>query len=88
MAMKMVPTERRGVALDIGGHVGLWSRVLVSCFRKVIAFEPVPQLVECFRLNAPSAQLHEVAVSDYDGKLQMQIVDDNSGNFVVKVWEP
>src|SRR5688572_32728595 len=49
MAMKMVPTERRGMALDIGGHVGLWSRVLASCFRGVIAFEPVPHLAECFR---------------------------------------
>ena len=42
-------------AVDVGAHVGLWSMHLVQRFKRVEAFEPVPQFRECFRRNVPDA---------------------------------
>ena len=39
------------VALDIGAHVGIWSMKLAERFKKVIAFEPVPKHIECWKQN-------------------------------------
>ena len=30
------------VALDVGAHVGIWTRRLTHKFKTVVAFEPVP----------------------------------------------
>ena len=38
-------------AVDVGGHVGLWSMQLAKHFRNVIAFEPIAEHRECFREN-------------------------------------
>lgn len=71
------------VALDIGAHVGLWSRVLASHFDKVIAFEAHPDLAEIWRMNMAddmTAVLHNYALSDGYDKLKIQYTADNSGN--------
>jgi len=73
-------SDRRGLAVDVGGHVGLWSRILCKHFQKVVAFEPVPQLAKCFRVNAPDAVLVERALSDYSGEALVDVPADNSGN--------
>ena len=39
------------VALDVGAHVGIWSTRLAERFKKVIAFEPVPKHIECWKRN-------------------------------------
>jgi len=39
------------VALDIGAHVGIWSTRLAQRFKNVIAFEPVPKHIECWKQN-------------------------------------
>ena len=39
------------VALDVGAHVGIWSTRLAERFKKVIAFEPVPKHIECWKQN-------------------------------------
>lgn len=81
MGLELVPVSRRGVALDVGGHVGLWSRVLSAHFRQVVAFEPVPHLAECFRQNAPGVELHEVALGHGHATAVGFVVEKgNSGN--------
>ena len=67
-ALKYVKTHR--VALDIGAHVGTWSRILAQQFDTVYAFEALPLHVECLRLNVPNhnVQVIECAVSDARGK--------------------
>lgn len=42
---------RRGVAVDVGAHIGLWSFNLVRAFDKVLAFEPVEEHRACFTRN-------------------------------------
>ena len=38
--------SNRDVALDIGAHVGIWTRRLAQNFKRVYAFEPVPKHIE------------------------------------------
>ena len=74
-------TERRRVALDIGAHVGLWSMILAKHFRMVYAFEPVPQLRECWYCNtSKNALMHPYALGASCGASEMVYIDGNSGN--------
>ena len=47
----MPHVSNRDVALDIGAHVGIWSMRLAQNFKRVIAFEPVPKHIECWKRN-------------------------------------
>lgn len=44
-------SPRRGVAVDVGAHVGSWSVHLSRWFREVIAFEPNDVNYECLIAN-------------------------------------
>jgi FkbM family methyltransferase len=79
-AMKYIPTDRRRTALDIGAHVGLWSRVLADMFKTVIAFEPVHRNNECFVKNvrADNVSLTTYALGEYSGTATM--TNDNAAN--------
>lgn len=60
------------LAIDVGGHVGIFSRHFAQHFDKVIAFEPMPNLRECLALNAPAnVQIEPRAVADFEGMVQM-----------------
>lgn len=41
----------RLLAIDGGGYVGLWARLMKQHFARVIAFEPVPENYECLKKN-------------------------------------
>ncbi|NEE30348.1 FkbM family methyltransferase, partial [Streptomyces sp. SID7982] len=43
-----------GVALDIGGWYGPWSRRLAARCERVVTVEPVPHLAEHLRRTLPS----------------------------------
>lgn len=83
-ALSMTPEGRRRVAVDVGAHVGLWSRVLSHHFAEVIAFEPMQHLQECFFGNTADCEnvvLHYGAVSNKAGEMiSLERVHDNSGN--------
>jgi FkbM family methyltransferase len=66
-------------ALDIGGHVGLWSKPLSEVFTEVIAFEPHPEYQKLFTLNAPKAKLIPVALGEESRKIGLTIPDGNTG---------
>lgn len=83
MALACVGLKSRGVAIDIGAHVGLWSRVLSHNFSRVIAFEPVPELIECFQANLKHRQnveLFELALGDVRSKVGVRFDAGNTGN--------
>lgn len=90
MAMKEVPVLRRRVAIDIGAHVGFWSRYLADHFTKVLAFEPVPEHIECFKKNLVKEKregshlsyvvLHPVALGNVNSSMLITTTPDNSGN--------
>ena len=71
----------RRVALDIGAHVGLWSKRLASLFEDVVAFEPVPSHIKCFQRNCDDISniiLHPVALSNERGQQVMKVI--SAGN--------
>ena len=70
------------LALDVGAHVGFWTRPLAVAFERVMAFEPVPKLIECWQANISetNATLIQKAVSDVSGHLYMTPAVQNSGN--------
>jgi FkbM family methyltransferase len=86
MAMKHVRNKR--TCLDIGAHVGLWSRSLAREFQTVVAFEPVPEHIECFRRNlagvtdrvTKKVYIYEYALGSADCKLHIGVTPENSGN--------
>lgn len=73
--------ERRGHALDVGGHVGTWSRVMARDFEAVTAIEPMSALRECFVRNVPEGvHLLPYAVGDRPGAARIGFPTDNTGN--------
>lgn len=40
-------------AIDLGAHVGIFSRHFAQCFKEVVAFEPTPETRACLERNVP-----------------------------------
>lgn len=72
----------RGIAIDVGAHVGLWSRLMARDFAEVMAFEPVAEHAALWRVNvsAPNAVLIDVALGARPGGVVMDRPAGNSGN--------
>ena len=73
----------RGVscAIDVGGHCGLWSKELVKMFDHVIAFEPVAEHRECYRLNVHgNYTLHPVSLGETFGTCSIHTTEGQSGD--------
>ena len=67
--------SERGVALDCGAHVGIWSKRLSYLFDTVIAFEPIPKHIECYKKNCTESNitLNECALSDEETTMDMKM---------------
>lgn len=83
--------EQRRVAVDVGGHVGLWSMQLKKMFMRVHAFEPVAAHRECFVKNVIDTAgmgedpiLHEVALGEKEGSVSIHTTNTSSGDSWVK----
>lgn len=72
-------------ALDIGCHVGLWSRHLASRFQQVQGFEPVADHRACFALNvlASNVLVHAMALGEEAGFVSMKSDPHSSGDTIV-----
>jgi len=80
--------KERGHSLDVGGHVGLWSRVMAMDFEKVTAIEPMSELRDCFVRNVPdTVTLLPVAAGSKRGTVKIGFPTDNSGNARVSEQE-
>ncbi len=75
--------KNKRVAVDVGAHIGLWSRNLAPHFEAVFAFEPVRENAECFRHNTrglENVHLAEIVLGDTTGTAAMGLPDGgNSG---------
>lgn len=82
-ALRLLPAEKRKVAVDIGAHCGLWSRVLVHEFAKVYAFEPISLHRECFVKNVPNPErwtLFPFALGLKEGEVRLHTGHASSGD--------
>jgi len=78
--MKHIP--HRQLAVDIGAHVGIWTRKLAQHFAHVVSFEPVPEHVECWHANTKefkNTTIHEFALSNKSDIVKMKQAKYNSG---------
>lgn len=67
-------------AVDVGGHVGLWSMQLVKRFDRVVAFEPVAAFRECFKKNVcGDVTLCPYAVGAGFGQVSLKIDPTDTG---------
>lgn len=73
--------KRKRVAVDIGAHVGYWSRRLVRDFETVYAFEAEPEHAQCLRANVtePNILITEIALSSEPGTVKFAKSIHNSG---------
>lgn len=71
--------QRWRCAIDVGAHIGLWSRPLSARFTRLIAFEPMAEFRDFLRLNVPSAEIYGEALGDLESTVQMALPPDNSG---------
>jgi FkbM family methyltransferase len=72
----------RGLALDIGANVGLWSRDLAQAFQRVIAFEPVADFRDCLLKNvaATNFEVRACALGEENTTINMIITPENTGH--------
>lgn len=76
--------KKRRTAIDIGGHVGFYSRALSEIFSNVIAFEPAPKNYESIKVNCPEIVVHNVALGSEEKEGEIVVFEDNSGNNYIK----
>ena len=82
LAMSACSQFRR--AIDVGGHIGLWSFNLSHKFNHVDAFEPVQAHRDCFIKNVLATRsnvtLHACALGSAEGSVSMFTEKTSSGD--------
>ena len=76
-ALKAVENFR--VAVDIGAHLGFWSRHLGERFNTVHSFEPSDLYRNLLSLNAPKSVIHKYALGDSESEGYLFVPEVNSG---------
>lgn len=71
--------KREGeVALDIGANIGQFVEFLSTQYGKVIAFEPHPEAFSKLKeIDKSNIELHNVAVMNFDGKVELNLYEDS-----------
>ena len=80
-------TNKRGLVLDFGGHVGGSALKFASQFKRVVSFEPVPALFECLEENTKDndqIEIHNVGISDIEGTATIWVNKVNPGSNVIE----
>ena len=71
------------VAVDVGGHWGLWTKPLLTKFNTVHAFEPNPNSLPFLKANAPKAVIHPYGLSNDFSTQHLNInVRQSGGAFI------
>lgn len=80
-ALDYIPPKRRRRAIDVGAHVGLWTLHMSRYFKEVVAFEPVPENIECWLRNCgqlTNAVLHHEALGSHHEHVCLAPADGTS----------
>lgn len=92
--LALLSMPRHGAAFDVGANVGPYGWLAaVFSNRRVIAFEPVPELADAIRAVATRNDLEinveQVALSDNDGEAVLYLSDaTDSSNSLVSGFRP
>jgi FkbM family methyltransferase len=67
-------------AVDLGAHVGIFSRHFAQRFEQVVAFEPTAETRECLEQNVPdNVRIIPFACGDHEGVVEFRRHTKNSG---------
>src|SRR5210317_355760 len=68
--------------IDVGSHVGFWSKDLTEHFKHVYAFEPIPDVRECFKKNVikNNYTLYNYGLGSEEKKVKVLYNPVESGN--------
>lgn len=73
--LEFLHPDRRRAVIDIGAHIGLWTRWLARDFERAIAFEPIKRHLACLERNLISnygpVEIHPIALGDATGTIGM-----------------
>jgi FkbM family methyltransferase len=74
--------RKRDLAVDVGGHCGLWAREMCKLFGHVHSFEPVKDHRDCYSLNQRSENytLYPYALGEKDGRACTKTKQGSSGD--------
>jgi FkbM family methyltransferase len=68
-------------AIDVGAHIGLWSRHLTDHFNEVHAFEPIKEHRELFEKNVEgNYKLYKYALGKKPDFIRMNLDPENTGH--------
>lgn len=82
-AMERLAGDRRRTAVDVGGHIGMWSMHLADLFRHVEAFEPLQMHWRLFEVNLnrnPRVKLNPVGLGSKRDEVEIVVDPMNTGN--------
>lgn len=86
--VKYIKSEDRGLFIDVGAHVGLWSRMAQKAgFKQILAFEPNKHNYECLQKNITNKEhlLCNFGLSDKNEYVEFENPEnDNSGANAIK----
>ncbi len=75
-------------AVDGGANVGIFSRHFATKFERVIAAEPLPDNIECLRLNTPeNVEVLNAALGDRTGRMEMFTTHSTNGGAFISGHE-
>ena len=80
--MEYTDEKPKRIALDIGAHIGIWSRRLSNLYEHVHCFEPVSDAIECHKRNTSTitnTTLHEHALGSREETLEMKVIVGRGG---------
>lgn len=77
-------TKNFRTLVDIGAHIGLFSKPLLKKFQKIICFEPNKDNFECLQKNLTNqVELYNLALGDRIDKIQMVATRIDSMSWLV-----
>jgi|TARA_R110000868_G_scaffold946_5_gene7205 FkbM family methyltransferase len=75
--------KRTRTAIDVGAHVGIWTRRFSEVFDKVVSFEPCPENLACLYKNTDgldNVTIHDAAAAESPDVLMLKrLRPTNSG---------
>lgn len=88
--LKYIKPEDRGLFIDVGAHVGLWSRMAYDAgFNQFLCFDPDYENIECLKRNLENlpkregfgAFFYRAALSDRSDRLKrFNVAQEKEGN--------
>lgn len=73
-------------AVDLGAHIGIFSRHFAKLFQEVVAFEPTPETRACLEKNVPAnVRIVPYACGDHEDVIQFRRHLKNSG--CTELWD-